>query len=185
MTSFNDLKAGAHVNIDERHAQTHRGKNFHSWILDRTLSSGQAIGLGFRTPDNHEVHLDIEYTAQGAATLEVIEDCSWNPIADVNIFNKNRIINTPSRLKAGPGENTTLNRTSRTTGENGGTTIFSETVFFDPKMPKTLGPDKELDLAKDTPYVVKLTADVDNNQGYLCLHWYELQDVPYRKARSN
>lgn len=198
MTSKTDLKAGADVSISEKHMQIHRGISFHTWAYVLNAGSGEFVGIGLRTPTNMEMHMDVEYSSRGSVELEVIEDCDWNPARDLQVFNKNRIVDITSDIRAGPGNISITGSTSLTTGivitgENGtitsdpitnGTLIFKELGFFDPIPPRLFGGginDRELVLAKNETYVFRLISDVENNSLSLALHWYELHDEPYRK----
>lgn len=190
MTTYNDLKAGAHVHMREPHAMVHRGNKFLAWFYEPTLSDGETMNISFKTPTDREIHFRYGVGSPYDGHIELLEGTTFSGWEGFSVINRNRqrsapiynfghvLAEFPNGL-VGTGQ-VLLNPAITDSGE-----VIDRLDWYGHSFNEghEENPEQEFVLKEDTNYTIMLTND--SNQytgGRISIDFYE---VPERNYDSN
>lgn len=168
------------VTIDHAHHMIHDGYMFTAGIYDGTLGNGETLIMATKTGALCP-HVYLEWGANGAAHLDLIEGGTWDAGSGdlVAVANENRNSTKVTTMQ----EDKTANPLFTATGYvlKNVTNLAGDVGWFDyifgPKnAPGRNRNDSEFVLLPNTTYAMRMTSDAVGNSGYMRITWYEEEE---------
>ena len=178
----NEYQSGirARAGFNHEHWEIHQGKSYvvSSQSVGDILGDGEYVDLGFKTPDDGEVHLVFQFNAKLAAHLNFYTDCNWSGGSGtaIPIINRNQILNTQTAVLSNINQTGFLASGTAISGIVGmnGTLAYSRYAFAEKFSEGQGGRGRqEIILNTGTQYAVRLYSDAASNSVQLELDWYE------------
>ncbi len=188
---IDDVRMDAMTNtlqmIDYAHHEVHGGSSFGACTftgveLTNQLDAGQTRILCFKTPaGTKRAHMIIQFAANGAGHIDVVESPTWNDSSGtlVTIFNRKRD-ETGSLMEQdqATGAFQATNQVILNPNNFAGGTVVDTSWIFGEKE-KSTGDARgvqEVILKPATQYGIRYYADADSNSMFMKLDWYEHTD---------